>query len=68
MNRWLFMILSKVIMMASPQILEDLRKRIQEMVERAAVTENPWDDIFVGMIQMMVGKPGDDTKDRNDFR
>jgi hypothetical protein len=68
MNKWLFTILTQVLTMASPQILEDLRVMIQGMVEKAEATINPWDNIFVGMLQMIVGKPGSKISDLNDYR
>lgn len=59
MNRWLFTILSKAISLASPSIIENLRQLVEEMMVKAEGTPNPWDDIIVGMIQMLVGKPGE---------
>ena len=73
MNRWLFTILAKAIQMASPQIVGDIRRLVAEMAVRAEKTENPWDDIIVGMIQMIVGKPGEKIRagvenNDNDYR
>lgn len=68
MNKWLFTLLSNVISMASPQIIDDLRKMIDEMMTKAKGTVNPWDDIFVGFLQMLIGKPGDKDLPKNDFR
>ncbi len=68
MNKFLLTVLTKIIAMASPEILEGVRQMIQQMVEKAAATPNPWDDIFVGMLQMLVGKPGATTEQLNDYR
>ena len=62
MEKWLVTILKQAILMASPAILENFRKSIQEMVEHAATTDNPWDDIFAWILQMIVGKPGSTTE------
>lgn len=58
MEKWLVTILDQAKRMASPSILENIRQSIQEMVDHAATTENPWDDIFAWILQMIVGKPG----------
>ncbi len=68
MNKWLLTVLTKIIAMASPEILEGVRKLVQEMVDRAAATPNPWDDIFIGLLQMLIGKPGDSKEQMNDYR
>ena len=62
MEKWLVTILKQAILMASPAILENFRKSIQEMVEHAATTDNPRDDIFAWILQMIVGKPGSTTE------
>lgn len=58
MNQWLFIILGKAIECASPAIVENLRQLVQEMVDKAAKTDSPWDDVLCGLVQMVVGKPG----------
>lgn len=59
MNKWIFTILAKAVAMASPGIIEDLRRMVDEMMKKAIQTPNPWDDIIVGLLQMIIGKPGD---------
>lgn len=68
MNKWLLQVLAKILTMATPEIIEDIRVMIEGLAVRAAETANPWDDIFVGMLQMLIGKPGDKTEQLNDFR
>jgi len=68
MNRWLFTILTQIISLVTPQILVDLREKVDAMVKKAEETVNPWDNIFTGMLQMVVGKPGDKAEIKNDFR
>lgn len=60
--------LTRIIAMATPEILEDVRKHVQEMMVKAKETVNPWDDIFVGLLQMLVGKPGATKDQLNDYR
>jgi len=62
MNKWIFLILGKALEAASPSIVENLREAIQGMVTTAATTPNPWDDVFCGLLQLIVGKPGSSTK------
>jgi hypothetical protein len=42
---------------ASPQIVQELRVQIDNMVQTAKKTANPWDDALAGFLQMIVGKP-----------
>lgn len=52
--------LIKIVMKAaSPEIVASMRSLVQEMKTRATQTENPWDDILAGLLEMSVGKPGD---------
>lgn len=59
MDRWLLLIIQQALAAASPRIVASLRGMVQEMVERAVETSNPWDDVVVGLLQTIVGKPGD---------
>ncbi|KKN18852.1 hypothetical protein LCGC14_0951610 [marine sediment metagenome] len=61
MERWLITILANAKKMASPAILENIRESVQQMVNHAKTTENPWDDIFAWIMQMIVGKHGEST-------
>ena len=66
MQKWLFVILSRAVAMASPQIIGDIRRLVAEMVARAEATPNPWDDIICGLLQTIVGKPGDSVHENAD--
>jgi hypothetical protein len=57
-SKLLFTVLTKALAMASPEICEGIRQFVQEMVERAEKTPNPWDDVFCDLLQGVVGKPG----------
>ncbi len=67
MNKWLFTILRNALTMATPQILEDLRKTVQDMMDRAKETVNPWDDIFIGLLQLIIGKPNQKIEANEDL-
>ena len=67
MQNFILMLLMKAIGSASPNIIGVLRKQVDDMVKRAAETPNPWDDIVAGLIQQIVGKPGEVDPD-NDYR
>lgn len=58
MNKFLMLLLGQAMKKASPAIVANLREMVQNMVERAAETENPWDDIIMNLLQLLVGKPG----------
>jgi hypothetical protein len=59
MDRWIFLIIANALKHASPAIIEDLRRMVADMMTRAEATPNPYDDMFVGLLQMIVGKPGE---------
>jgi len=62
MEKWLVTILNQAKKMCSPSVLENIRQSVQKMVDHAATTDNPWDDIFAWIIQMLVGKPESTTE------
>lgn len=62
-EKWMVTILKHAMQMASPSIIENIRKSVQEMVDHAATTENPWDDIFAWLLQVIVGKPGSSVQE-----
>jgi len=58
MDKWFYALIKAAIGMASPEIINGIRLSVQEMSDRAKKTSNKWDDILVGFLQMIVGKPG----------
>lgn len=58
-SKLLFTVITKALSLATPEISEGIRQLVQEMVERAEKTPNPWDDVFCDLLQGIVGKPGD---------
>lgn len=65
-NKWLFTILAQAQGLASPAIIENIRQLIQEMVDKAEKTPNPWDDVICGLIQSLVGKPNDSWAEKDE--
>ena len=68
MNKWILTVLTRVIAMVSPEILEGIRDQVQIMMKKADLTANPWDNIFVGLLEMLVGKPKATKDELNDYR
>lgn len=62
MEKWLVQILAQALRLASPAVVKNCRESVEKMVEHAATTENPWDDILAWILQMIVGKPGAATQ------
>lgn len=62
MHKWIFLIIANALKHASPAIIEDLRRMVQDMMDRAEKTDNPYDDMFVGMLQLIIGKPGETSQ------
>ncbi len=58
MNKFIVLVIMKALAAASPQIVQSLRQAVQEMVDRAHKTENPWDDVATELLQTIIGKPG----------
>ena len=63
MDKWVLVVILKALASASPRIVAALRQMVQELVDRASETENPWDDVLTELLQTIVGKPGDVTED-----
>jgi hypothetical protein len=57
MNDIIVNIIKMFLTVASPEIVKMIRKSVQDMVDKARETDNPWDDIFAELLQLIVGKP-----------
>lgn len=72
-QKFIFNVLMRALAAASPEILEGIRQGVEVMMVKAIATVNPWDDIAVGLLQMLIGHPkepppspdesGDETSD-----
>lgn len=60
MQDLLFKVLTMFLSVASPQIVQTIRVAVNDLVIKAAATDNPWDDMFAGLLQGIVGKPDPD--------
>jgi len=62
-QKFIWQMLSNCLAAASPEIVEGIRKSVQEMVEKAKKTPNPWDDMFTQLLQNIVGRPKEPIED-----
>ena len=56
-QKFIFKMFMQMLASASPEIVEGIREGVQKMVVKARETPNPWDDMFTGLLQMLVGAP-----------
>jgi len=63
MNKWISNIITLIISVASPALVQELRITIANLLEKAKQTPNPWDDALYYFLQLLVGKPGDTVPD-----
>jgi hypothetical protein len=61
MEKWILTIITHVLEVASPELLQDIRISVDRLVTQAKGTDNPWDDVLAGFLQMLVGKPRKDA-------
>jgi len=57
MNKWLWKLITLVLVQASPQIREHLCSLLTDLAKTAAKTENGWDDVLVDMLQTLLACP-----------
>ena len=57
MNKWLWELLRLILTVASPQIRESFCKLLNTLEEQAKETDNPWDDVLVGVLKTIMGCP-----------
>jgi hypothetical protein len=57
MSKWLIPLIQQFIVMMSPHLIAEIQKSVNEWVQKAKETENPWDDILPGLLQAIIGKP-----------
>lgn len=60
MNDLLFRIIDMLLKVASPEIIKAIQLAVDDMVKQAMKTSNPFDDVFAGLLQALVGKPSRD--------
>lgn len=57
MDKWLLRIIKLVLVQASPQIREIVCSTLKQAAEKAAKTDNPWDDVLIGLLQTIIDCP-----------
>ena len=57
MNKWLLILLERLVTVASPHIRDALCIMLRDMEQQAKETDNPWDDILVGILQVILACP-----------
>lgn len=55
MNQWLIRLLIQMILVMSPQLKDLLTAQVNELEAQAHSTQNPWDDLFVGLLKIILG-------------
>lgn len=57
MNQWLLRLITMVVTVMSPELRKVLEDWISTLEAQAKNTDNPWDDILVGMLKtLLLGK------------
>lgn len=54
MNEWLLRIITLVVGSASPQLRALIRDWVKDLESRAKETPNPFDDVLVGLIKIVL--------------
>ena len=57
MSKWLSELFRLILTVASPQIKDALCKLLNTLEENAKKTDNPWDDVLVGLLKSILGCP-----------
>lgn len=54
MNKWLLQLITLIVTVMSPQLRKGLEDVINGLEEQAKSTDNPWDDILVGLLKTLL--------------
>lgn len=54
MNEWLFRLITMIVTVMSPELRKGLEDVINGLETQAKRTENPWDDILVGLLKRLL--------------
>jgi hypothetical protein len=54
MDKWLAVLLKQIVTQVSPQIRAAMEEFIAKLDKDAKATANPWDDILVGLIKLVL--------------
>ena len=51
---WLLRILTEILKLISPDLREAIKKLVLDLEEKAKLTPNPWDDLFVWALKKIL--------------
>lgn len=54
MDKWLVTLLKQIITQLSPQIRGSIEKFVKDLEAEVKKTPNPWDDILVGLLKLVL--------------
>ena len=54
MNEWILRLITLVVTSASPELREMINKWVADLEEKAKATPNPFDDVLVGLIKVVL--------------
>lgn len=54
MNEWLLRLISLIVGSASPELRAMIKEWVLELEKRAKATPNPFDDVLVGLIKVVL--------------
>lgn len=54
MDKWLVVLLKQIMTQLSPQIRGSLEAFVNQMDTEAKETVNPWDDVLVGVLKLVL--------------
>lgn len=54
MDRWIAILLKQIVIQMSPNIRDTLIKFVNQLEADAKATKNPWDDIGIGLLKLVL--------------
>jgi len=60
MNEWILRLITLVVNSASPELRKIIKEWVLELEKRAKETPNPFDDVLVGLIKIVLNIKNDD--------
>lgn len=60
MNEWILRLITLVVGSASPELRNIIKEWVTELEKRAKATPNPFDDVLVGLIKVVLNIKNED--------
>lgn len=57
MSKWIWKLLELILVQASPQIRKAFCDMLNDLEQKAKATDNPWDDVLVGLAKTILACP-----------